>query len=271
MRLRASVGKRHLVIPDTQCRPGVSLEHATWLGRYVAHQFLEGKGFDVIVHLGDLWDMPSLSSYDTAARKAYDRRSYLSDKQSGDEWLKRFHSELEVVKDSLLLDDCAFHLTTGNHENRANIAVEKDPSLAEHISTDDVTGYASLLGWRVHPFLKPVTIDGIAFCHFFPLNADGGVSNSRDGAPSAKAQAQRARMSCTAGHKQGFDYAPLQGQKPCHGLIAGSFYLHDEKYKTPQGNHHWRGVVVKNDVRQGDYEICPVSMHYLYRRYRKPL
>ena len=47
---------RHLVIPDTQCKPGHSFEHLEWAGQYA----VKTKP-DVIVHLGDHWDMPSLS------------------------------------------------------------------------------------------------------------------------------------------------------------------------------------------------------------------
>jgi hypothetical protein len=46
-------------------------------------------------------------------------------------------------------------------------------------------------------------------------------------------------------------------------LVAGSFYQHDEDYKGPQGNDHWRGIVVLNEVEDGDYNIMPLGMKYL--------
>ena len=50
---------RHIIIHDTQCKPGVSLDHLSWVGEHIAH-----RKPDVIVHIGDHWDMPSLSTYD---------------------------------------------------------------------------------------------------------------------------------------------------------------------------------------------------------------
>ena len=48
---------KHLVIPDTQVKPDFHIEHLEWAGQYAVD-----KKPDVIVHLGDHWDMPSLST-----------------------------------------------------------------------------------------------------------------------------------------------------------------------------------------------------------------
>jgi hypothetical protein len=55
--------------------------------------------------------------------------------------------------------------------------------------------------------------------------------------------------------------------KPQHGLVAGSFYIHDEDYKGPQGNEHWRGIIVKHEVENGTYDPMFVSLNYLCKRY----
>jgi hypothetical protein len=52
-----------------------------------------------------------------------------------------------------------------------------------------------------------------------------------------------------------------------HGLVAGACYLHDEDYKGPQGNAHFRGIVVKHGVRNGSYDIQQISLDFLCRRY----
>ena len=44
-------------------------------------------------------------------------------------------------------------------------------------------------------------------------------------------------------------------------------YQHDESNKGPQGNAHWRGIVVLNDVEDGSFDPMPVSLDYLCRRY----
>jgi hypothetical protein len=52
-----------------------------------------------------------------------------------------------------------------------------------------------------------------------------------------------------------------------HGLVAGSFYLHNMGYRGPQGTGEWRGIIVKNEVHEGQYDIMPLSMSYLQRRF----
>ena len=54
---------RHLIIPDTQIKPDANYDHMTWAGHYAVKMKP-----DVIVHLGDHWDMPSLSSYDVGTK-----------------------------------------------------------------------------------------------------------------------------------------------------------------------------------------------------------
>ena len=49
---------RHLIIPDTQIKPDCPIEHMYWAGRYAV-----AMKPNVIVHLGDHWDMPSLSLF----------------------------------------------------------------------------------------------------------------------------------------------------------------------------------------------------------------
>ena len=44
-------------------------------------------------------------------------------------------------------------------------------------------------------------------------------------------------------------------------------YLHDEEYRGAQGQGHWRGVVVLNEVQNGDYCVMPLTLDYLCRKY----
>lgn len=67
------------VIPDTQVRPGVDLSYLSHIGAYIAE-----KEPDAIVHLGDHWDMPSLSSYDFG-KKQYEGRRYIADIEAGND------------------------------------------------------------------------------------------------------------------------------------------------------------------------------------------
>jgi hypothetical protein len=115
-----------------------------------------------------------------------------------------------------------------------------------------------------------VDLHGILYSHFFCIGANGRVSNSKHGMPSAKAQVQRLMRSATAGHRQGIDVAIQHTATATYrGLIAGSFYRHAESYLTAQGDNYWRGCLMKHDidVKTGFYSLLEIDMRYFERRY----
>jgi len=261
----ATKWKRHAIIPDPQVKPGVKTNHLAAAGNYIAE-----KQPDVIVVLGDWWDMPSLNLWDTDAQKARQKRVYVSenpdlgegDIDSGNRAMDEFMAP--IVKVRKYKPRLVF--TLGNHEHRIARAIEQHPHLK------GAMGYHHFnlkqYGFEVSPFLKPKVVDGVAYCHYFCRNAQGKVTGSKAGQPSAKAQVSRTGMSCTAGHKQGLDTHIQETERGrLRGIISGSFYQHAEDYLTPQGNDHWHGILIKHEVRQGDYDLLEVSLDYLLRRY----
>src|SRR6187549_1879799 len=66
-------GKRILVLPDVQAKPGVDFSFLSRIGQYAVD-----KKPDVIVCIGDFADMPSLSSYDKG-KKSFEGRRYKRD------------------------------------------------------------------------------------------------------------------------------------------------------------------------------------------------
>ena len=254
----------HIVFPDTQAKPGVPTDHLRWIGQYIVDHFA-GRPNIKIIHLGDHADMPSLSSYDKG-KKAMEGRRITEDIAAANQAfdvlcqpLLDYNRKRIKYKEKQWWPER--HITLGNHENRIDVAVENDAQLETLISTDDLN-YAKH-GWRVHPFLKPVTIDGIAYAHFFanPMTGKplGGVASSR---------IKNIGRSFTMGHQQVLDVATrFVGNQQQWGLIAGACYLHDEDYKGFQGNAHWRGIVVCHEVSDGSYNPMFVSLDYLCRRY----
>ncbi len=247
-------GKRFIVIPDTQVRPGVRTDYLEWISNYIA-----AKKPDVVVHLGDHWDMPSLSSYDRGKRSAENRRVAL-DIAAGNLGLTRLSKSIPKETRKVIL--------RGNHEQRLERYTNDHPEL------DGSVGYNQFndleLGWKPVAFLKPITIEGITFCHFFPRGPGGKVTQTRNGAPSAAAQLTREMRTTIAGHQQGFDYAvrPISGRL-IRSIIAGSCYTHDEAYLSPQGNTHWRGILYLTEVNSGQFSLCEVTLGYLKRAYSK--
>ena len=108
---------KHMIIPDTQVKPGSSLKHLEWAGKYAVE-----KKPDVIVHIGDHWDMPSLSSWDVG-KKSFEGRRYKDDIESGIEGMREFmkpiwkeQERLRRNKEKQWRPRLVFCL--GNHENR---------------------------------------------------------------------------------------------------------------------------------------------------------
>ena len=253
---------KHLVIPDVQMKPGVSVEYLKWIGQYAAE-----KKPDVIVCIGDFADMPSLSSYDVG-KKSFEGRTYKEDVKAARKGMNALMGPIRMEQERLKQGhrprwNPRLVLTLGNHEERIDRAVEYDRKLDGLISTKDL-GYESH-GWEVHPFLEVVVIDGIAYSHYFTSGVMGRPVTS------AQMLLTKKHMSCFAGHQQGrmIAYGRRADGKEMTAIIAGSCYEHDEGYMGPQGNEHWRGFYMLHEVKDGAFDEMAVSLNYLRERYGK--
>lgn len=243
--------RRHLIIPDTQVKAGVPLDHFDWLGAAI-----RDYKPDVVVHLGDHWDCESLSSYASAAEKEGLR--YKDDLEAGNEALRILHKAMGRFGGRKIL-------LRGNHEDRLSRALAADPKW------DGVVGFHQFvdrkLGWEVVDYFmgspRPIVVDGVTYAHYF--------ANPNTGKPIGGTVTNRlAKIGTTfvQGHVQGYLSGNVQYATGVvrHGIVAGSCYLHDETYKGV-ANNHWRGIVVLNEVRNGSFCEMPLTLDYLSRRY----
>lgn len=251
---------KHMVIPDTQVKPGVPVDHLRWAGEYAVD-----KKPDVIVHIGDHWDMPSLSSYDKG-KKSFEGRSYKKDIEAGRHGLLEFMAPIwkeqerqRRNKEKIWKPRLVF--TIGNHEERIERAIEDQREL------EDLIGYHDFqleeMGWEVYPFKQIVVIDGVAYAHFFASGVMGRPVSS------ARLLLTKKHMSCVMGHVQKKDIAFDQRAdgKNMTGLFCGTFYQHDEDYLGAQGNGQWRGIWMLHEVDDGQFDEMPVSMRFLEQKY----
>ncbi len=253
---------KHFIIPDTQVKPHLpDLSHLEAAGNYIAD-----KQPDVIIHLGDHFDMPSLSSYDRGTKKAEGNR-YQSDVDAGLEGMQVLMKPIQDLQRKQKRAKMKKYkprqiFLLGNHEERIMRHVNANPELAGKLGYHDLE--LESWGWDVQDFLTPICIDGVYYAHYFyqpntgrPL---GGVAHTR---------LKTLGFSFTMGHQQGKDQAEryLSNGHVHRGLIAGSFYQHEEAYKGPQGNEHWRGCIMKHQVSQGNYDIMELSIDYLMREW----
>jgi len=255
----------HLMIPDTQCKPNIDMSYLDWLGQYIVD-----KKPEVIVHIGDHADMPSLSSYDKGKGKAEGKRVQ-KDIEASIEGMNRLLRPLRILQDLELetfgkvLYKPKMVLTLGNHEERIMRHVNDNPELQGFLSYDNLR-YEDM-GWEVYDFLKPVTINGVSYCHF--------MANPMSGKPyggMAMNVLKNVGESFCMGHKQTLDVAtrflPASGRQQW-AIIAGAYYEHDEGYKGHQGNHHWRGIVMQHNVKNGSFNPMFVNLEYLKNKYSK--
>lgn len=251
-----------LFLPDCQVKPGISLDYLRWIGEYIV-----AKKPDIVVNGGDFADMPSLSSYDQG-KKSFEGRRYKSDIEAAHKGMEILLGPIREYNDRMRKTRHAQYVPRlvglyGNHENRINRAINNDAKLEGTLSLDDLR-YKDF-GWEMYDFLEVVVIEGVAFSHYFTSGLLGRP------VPSAVSLLTKKHMSCVQGHQQGLQIAT--GNKadgsPITCIIAGSCYLHDEDYMGPQGNKHWRGVVMLHDVNNGAFDLMPVSLEYLKKRHER--
>lgn len=254
----------HLVIPDSQVRPGISLEYLRWIGEYIVR-----KKPSKIIHLGDFCDWESLSQWDEGKKSAEGKR-VLADIQASIEGMETLLKPLRELQAQQRADGEKVYnprmvLTLGNHEDRLSRYVDNNPKLEGFLDMS-VLQYEEF-GWEVVPFLTPINIDGINYCHYFP-----NVMTGRALAGTAHNMLKTIGESFTMGHRQTLDVAtrflPASGQQQW-GLVVGAGYVHEERYKGNMGNKHFRGIVVKHRVKNGSYDPLFISLDWLESEYAR--
>ena len=252
-----------LIVPDSHAHFELSNERFTWLGNMIID-----LAPDIVVNLGDLADMPSLSSYDKGM-KAFEG--------------KRYKHDIAIVQDALQRIDKPFIeynekrknirkgqrkpprkvITLGNHEFRINRAVERQAELEGIISVDDLKYKEH--GYEVVPFKKPIEIEGIWFCHYF---ASGVKGEAISGFNIASNLIAKNMVSSIVGHAHLWDMAVRakpNGQKVI-GLCAG--WYGEQPTFTDATEQMWSsGVTLLKDVHEGVYDVEFYSISRIKRLY----
>ena len=240
-------GKTHLIIPDSHAHPEHNNKRYEWLG----HLINDIKP-DVVVDIGDWFDMPSLCSYDKG-KKSFEGRRYKKDIEAGLDAQERMFSIVKARKRKLP----RFIRTLGNHEHRISRAVEMDPILEGTIGLSDLQSRE--YGWDEIPFLEPCLVDGITYQHYF---TSGIMGRPISGERHAQALILRQLTSCTQGHSHLFDYCERTdaGGRKIAGCVVGVYQDYHADYAGP-ANRLWNaGVVVKRGVENGYYDIEHISL-----------
>jgi hypothetical protein len=256
----------HLVIPDAHAMPNQDLRRFEWLGKYI----IEHKP-SVIIDIGDWWDMASLCFYDKEKRE-FHSRSIKEDIESGHEAEKlAFGPIIEYNEKQITGKKKRYHPTIirvrGNHEYRLKKLLDVNRQL------DGVFDYENDFKSRldlpqiVVPFMDQITIDDIAYSHYF-------VSGVRaTPCSSARQMLNKKHMSCTMGHAHTLETTNdirADGSR-IRSLICGSFHDPDHDcFAGPQVNKiWWNGLIMKHNVNKGNYDLEEISINRLQSMYSK--
>jgi len=242
------------IIPDTQTRDMVCNPLIP-----IARHICQIRP-TILIHLGDHWDMPSLSPYDKG-KKSHRAKTYFADITAGNNAMVEFWGIIHKNWPSFH-DKCRSIILEGNHEQRIYRAKEYGPDELVGLMDEYTRNYEY---WdSVIPFLNVFKWEGIEFCHYFQN------TNSARPISTARQLILKSHTSRVAGHKQGFDYEEMSGgsDKIIQALIAGSCYYHDEQYKA-HTNNHFRGSVVLKNVSDGMFDFSRYSLKSLAERYGK--
>lgn len=248
-----------LVIADTQVDSNSPIDHLHALSKYIWEHKPEH-----IVHIGDHWDFPSLSSYATPSDSEGLR--LVNDISSGLVAFKAImaHTELKNKTGKKKKYSPKKYFLMGNHENRLKRFIDGQPVLHGLI---DLREMVEDEGWEFHEMCKPVWIHDICFSHY--------MENAMSGRPiggSMENKLNKFPHSFCHGHQQQYQFARRQNLKgkPHIGVCAGSFYMHDEGYRGAnntevRGFTHWKGFT--NRYGYIDHDVEFVSLERLLKEY----
>ena len=252
----------HFWISDTQVKPDVYISHIEAAGNYIAD-----RTPNVIIHGGDHWDMPSLSSYEKPQKKAQDEVDTEDDFISGLSAMELLMKPIEKLnrkrkRKGMRPYKPRLEFLMGNHEDRITRYTNEHTHLRKLISFKNFK--LESFGWNVNPFLRPVCIDGVYYAHYFYMPNSGRAIGG-----NTHYKLNKLGFSFTMGHQQGKDVAEkyLNNGQTLRGAVAGSFYQHREDYRGYQANDHWHGCLYKHEVKDGNYCLLELSLKYLMREW----
>lgn len=255
------MSKNILVLPDPHAHPDHSNERADWLGKFI----LDRKP-DVVVNIGDLFDMPSLSSYDKG-KASFHGNSYEKDINSGLDFQDRMW---QPIKKSKRKKPYSVSLI-GNHEHRLNRVLEQDPHLA-----GDTYG-VSFKNYQFENYAHEVVpyngqtpdiwnFEGISFAHFM---VSGLMGRPIGGDNHAASLLNKNYSSCVVGHSHTVDFATRSGSngKRIMGLVGGVFQDYQTSWAGTVNNLWWSGLVMLNNCEDGVFDPEFISMGSLRKEY----
>jgi len=251
-------GKTHLVIPDPHAHPDHNNDRADWLGKLI-----RDIKPDVVVNLGDMFDMPSMADQEKG-KKSFQGRTFKRDLEAGLDFDNRIWEPVRAQKKRMPYR--VFY--EGNHEFRLKRAINMQPELEGVISFDDFglrRNYDTIVEYEGNT-PGVFEVDGISYAHYF---ISGVMGRSLSGEHPAHALLTKQFTSCTCGHLHVTDYCQRTNPygKRLNGLVAGVYQDYDSDWAGEINRLWWRGVILKRNVEEGNYDPQWISIDSLKKEY----
>lgn len=252
------MGRTHIVIPDSHAHPDHNNDRADWLGNLIA----DIKP-DVLVHIGDSADLPSLSSYDKGKRQ-FQGRNYRKDIDAHLDFQERMFAPIKKLRRKLPYSVFCI----GNHEHRITRAIDLSPELEGTIGLRDLAledYYDEVVDYSGQT-PGVINVDGISYAHYFV----GGIAGRPlGGIHAGYAIATKKFSSATCGHSHLFDtswHVNLKGNAII-GTVVGCYQDYDNDWAGEVAALWNRGVVIKRHVENGGYDLNYVRLETLKKEY----
>jgi hypothetical protein len=250
-----------LVIPDQHAHPDHHNKRADWLGQYMVDIKPE-----IVINMGDLFDMPSLSSYDKG-KASFHGKSYEKDIESGLDFHERMWAPVKKQKKKQPYK-VFLH---GNHENRLRKVLEYD----EHLAGDRFG--VSFRNYAIQDYYHEevpyegqtpgiYTCEGISFAHYF---ISGIMGRAVSGEHHAYSLIAKQYTSCVAAHSHLVDYAVRTDTHGRHiqGLVCGVYQDYESRWAGRANDLWWRGIVHLRGVENGNYDPEFISLGRIMKEY----
>jgi len=252
-----------LVVPDQHAHPDHNNDRADWLGKFI----LDRKP-DMVMNMGDTFDMPSLSSFDKG-KASFSGASYEKDINAGLDFLDRMWHPIKKAKRkkpySVFLE--------GNHCHRLSKVLEYEPHLAgdrygisyKNYQLDDYHHESVYYNGQTPGIY---TTKGISFAHFM---VSGLMGRPIGGDHHAASLLAKNYSSCVVGHSHTVDYAVRSGSngKRIMGLVSGVFQDYKSGWAGNINNLWFPCLCYLRNVEGGAYDLEIIGMDALKREYNQ--
>lgn len=249
---------KHLIISDPHAHPEYSNERADWVGRLI----LDAKP-DVVVNIGDMFDFPSLSSYEKG-KKSFWGKMYKADLNAGLDFDERLWAPVRQAKRKQPFKV----FVEGNHENRLKRLLQVQPELEGTVGFKDLDlkrNYDEIVEYTGYDTPGMIEIDGILYSHFVITGVSGKAIAAQHLAYNLL---QKKHQSVTVGHNHTFSFdIQNTGKRTIQGLCCGTMQNYVPDWAGEIASLWSHGVVMKHNVENGTYDLEWISLDRLKKEY----